>query len=439
VEIAYETTINPIGLTFVVIMGFMLLFIPARYVVLPIFLTCSYITIGQQVLVGPFHFSVLRIIIIIGWVRIFTRRDFPPIGFNAIDKMLLVWALSGALINVLLLNNGSEEAIINRMGFLYDLLGLYFFFRIYVGTFQDVEDIIRFMSVSIVPLAVIMILEKVTGRNFFFIFGGVPEMSWIRDGIVRAQGPFRNPIIAGTFGATLMPLFAGLWWQEERGHFFAVTGVVSAIVIVIMAHSGGPFSAFMFGVIAFAFWRFQQYIKPVLIGLVLLFVYAHIFMKPPVWYLMMRLSSFVGGGGWHRAYIIDQAIIHIDEWWLYGTNYTAHWMPYALAIDPNHSDITNQFLVEGVRGGLLTMFLFMMLIIVCFRGIKNAFMASTELPLQNRMLLWSIGAALVTHVITFTSVSYFDQMIAVWYLMLAILSWASNLPDDLEYLEPETA
>jgi hypothetical protein len=145
-------------------------------------------------------------------------------------------------------------------------------------------------------------------------------------------------------------------------------------------------------------------------------------MEAPVWYLIARINVFSSSAGWHRAYLINQAIRYLDEWWLIGTKYTAHWMPYTLSIDPAMSDITNQYISEGITGGLLKMFLFIFIIVICFKTIgKSVHMLKNKavfLPFQ----VWSIGACLLVHVVTFFSITYFDQMIVFWYMVLAFIA-----------------
>ncbi len=105
------------------------------------------------------------------------------------------------------------------------------------------------------------------------------------------------------------------------------------------------------GMVGLSFWAFRSNMRAVRWGIVFLLVALHAYMKAPVWFLIARLGDAVGGGGWHRAALIDAAIRHFNEWWLIGTTYTAHWMPTTLAISPNSADLTNQFISEGVNGG----------------------------------------------------------------------------------------
>jgi len=62
--------------------------------------------------------------------------------------------------------------------------------------------------------------EVATGHNPYAIFGGARVAEYaslaVRDNKIRAQGPFAHSILAGTFGAVLVPLFVGLWWKSKK-------------------------------------------------------------------------------------------------------------------------------------------------------------------------------------------------------------------------------
>ena len=172
-------------------------------------------------------------------------------------------------------------------------------------------------------------------------------------------------------------------------------------------------------------WPFRKHIRTIEWGILFGVIGLYLYMKAPVWYVVSRISELTGGGGWHRSYLIDQAIKYFSEWWLLGTTYTAHWMPTALAIDPDKADITNQFIGEGVQGGLLQMILFIIIIVLCFRGIGKVIKLSEDQPLSTKIVPWSMGVALFGHVSAFFSVSYFDQIFVSFYLLLAMISTIS--------------
>ncbi len=159
-----------------------------------------------------------------------------------------------------------------------------------------------------------------------------------------------------------------------------------------------------------------------------MFVGLALVMKAPVWYAIDRLSAITGGTGWHRAYLIDQAIKHFNEWWLIGSAYTVHWAPAGLVTtgDPNNMDIVNQYVTEGLGGGLLKLGLFVTMIIMCFRTVGRwsckPFLPSA--PVQR--FTWSVGTCLFAHCVSFLSVSYFDQIIIMWYWLLAVFSMLAD-------------
>jgi len=199
------------------------------------------------------------------------------------------------------------------------------------------------------------------------------------------------------------------------------------LVITITSASSGPVMTLLFGFIGMMMWFFRHWMREIRWALVILIGSAHYAMKAPVWYSISRISDILGGTGWHRANLIDQAIKHFKEWWLFGSTYTAHWMAYSLPSDPDMADITNQYILEGVNGGLVTMLLFIGIIVACFKKLGAAQQVAVDHPLGKGFSLWCFGSALFAHAVTFMSVSYFDQTIVTWFLLIAIISTISNL------------
>ena len=61
-----------------------------------------------------------------------------------------------------------------------------------------------------------MLWEQYTGHNLFSAFGRCSDITLAREGRVRSQAGFAHAIVAGTLGATLIPIFLGLWWQGKQ-------------------------------------------------------------------------------------------------------------------------------------------------------------------------------------------------------------------------------
>jgi hypothetical protein len=414
------TNVNLIGSIFITVMGIMIFFLPRRFAVLPVMMTACYITLGQVVGVGPLHFSMMRVIIFFGCLRVILRKEFREITFNSIDKITIAYVLTSTIIYYLLRQNA--EAFINSLGFVYNALGLYFIFRAIVRDENDYYLIFKMLAFVMVPLAFSMLVEKSTGRNFFSIFGGVPEFTMVREGKLRCQGAFSHPILAGTFGATSVPFFISLWVKGTGYKLAAIIGLISATVIAVTPSSSGPATTYAIVIIGFFMWRLRDNMRAIRWLALFMLIALHLVMKAPVWALIGKLSEVIGGGGWHRVMLIDAAIDHFNEWWLLGTDFTLHWMPTGVTWSDKHTDITNHFIGIGIRGGLLSVIIFVASLVYCFKtiGIKMKEIDPADFPLK--FTIWCLGVSLSAHIASFLSVAYFDQIIVFWYLLLAMIA-----------------
>ena len=68
------------------------------------------------------------------------------------------------------------------------------------------------------------------------------------------------------------------------------------------------------------------------------------------------------------------------------------------------------------------MILFISIIVYCFKAVGRAMKESQVQAFSVKISIWSMGAALFAHVMNFLSISYFDQIIVFWYLLLAMIS-----------------
>ena len=179
----------------------------------------------------------------------------------------------------------------------------------------------------------------------------------------------------------------------------------------------------------FGLWYFRSKMRTFRWGVVAVIAVFALFMDAPVWYLIAKISDITGGTGWHRAFIIDQAVNHFDEWIFIGSSYTAHWArdpgTILYTIDPNNMDITNQVIHEGLEGGLIGLGLFVAIIANCFKTVGRSWRIKDDTILAPRMK-WALGVCLAAHCTAFISVSYFDQIQLFWFWLLAVISTLSS-------------
>ncbi len=84
-------------------------------------------------------------------------------------------------------------------------------------------------------------------------------------------------------------------------------------------------------------------------------------------------------------------------------------------------DITNQYVLEGVRGGLLTLTMFVLILGYCFGSVGRSLKILEPLKdIAAERVVWMVGATMFMHSLTFFGVSYFAQTTAILYMQFGI-------------------
>jgi hypothetical protein len=177
----------------------------------------------------------------------------------------------------------------------------------------------------------------------------------------------------------------------------------------------------LFILFALGLWKVQAHLRAVRWFGLMAVIALDIVMKDPVYFLMARIDIAGGSTGWHRARLIQSSIEHLDEWWLAGTDYTRHWMATGVHASQAHADITNHFLGMGILGGLPLMLIFVLILVAAFRAVGRALRENASGTLEQRFLIWTLGAILFGSVMNFFSCSPFDQSVVFMYLIFAAI------------------
>jgi len=413
-EWSNRTFLHPVGLCAIAVLGVAMLCVPRRYAVLPMIVMACFIPSGQRLTVFTLDFSLLRIMVLFGWMRILLRREHRAWVWKFLDGILVLWSISGVIATAVRCQ--AVPPVISRLGDMFDAVGLYFLFRCIVRDWRDIDAIVEGIILVSVPVAAAFVVENATGRNLFSVFGGVPEVTFVREGRLRCQGAFSHPILAGCFWASLMPLVASQWWTGPNSRKWAVVGVLTSGMIILFSGSSTPVMAVLAGLLGACLFPLRYHMQWVRRCVVLGLLALHMVMNHPVWHLLARIDIVGGSTGWHRFFLIDQAIKRFGEWWLVGTVSTARWDEYGLLWD-----VTNQYVSEGVRGGVLTLALFLVIIGLAFRSVGYAHRAVRR-NARKVVMVWALGVALFVHCVNFLAVSYFGQVILAWYLLLAMIA-----------------
>lgn len=406
---------NLIGLIFTLVTSVFLFTLPRHLAAIPLLMGAAYMTRGQELELGPAHFSVIRILVMVGVFRVISKRERIVGELNRVDRFLILWAIWLIGSSAFHMSN----AWVFRAGMVWNDLGCYFLFRVFIQNAESILRIFKILYVILIPVTVLMLLEKLTGKNYFSALGGVNEMAALRNGHFRAQGPFAHAILAGTVGAGCFAMALYLW---ERHRKYALVGLFSTGGIVFASTSSGPMMMVLFILFGLMLWMVRERLSAIRWLALMAVVALDVVMKDPVYFLMARIDIAGGSTGYHRAQLIQSSIEHLNDWWLAGTDYTRHWMATGIHANELNSDITNHLLAMGVMGGLPLMFLWIMVLVAAFDAVGKALRQNENASVEQRFFIWTLGAIMFGHIANYFSISYFDQSIVFFYLVLASIS-----------------
>ena len=412
-----EAYVHPALLCAVLAAGALILLLPRKHIIVPLLGAALLIPFDQVMLIGPLHWTMLRVIVLLGWIRVLARTLAPrqsllSNGLNTMDKALMLWAAVAGL-NIVLLWH-SSAALINQLGALYNVFGIYFLLRFLIRDKEDARRVIQTLTWVGVAVAAMMLFELASGERMYAAIGSRGnggEALWGRLGTLRAVAGFGNPVSSGVFGATLMPLSFALWWKGNRKT--AVAGLCAAAVIVAASVSSTPVCAYLAAMLGLFLWPLRRHLRLLRWTAAISVIGLQLLMNSPVWALIQRAGVVGGSSGYHRYILVDRFFQHFWDWWLLGARHVGEWGYLS-------NDIANQYVGIGESAGLLPLLLFIALIVYAFKYLGRARQAAENS--NDRRFLWALGCALFAHVVAFFGLSYFDQLIVPWYALLAMIS-----------------
>lgn len=410
---------NPVVALVVIVAAVLICILPRKKVIVPFLLTSLLIPSDQILVIAGLHFPLLRILIFFGMVRIFVIKgpgqwNVFSGGVNTIDKLIISLYLTTALAEVLLFQN--SQAFIFQLGLLYSAFGAYFLLRCLIRDQEDVVRAIRVLALIVVVLGGVMAFEHLTnGWNPYALLGGAragyfaADLS--RDGHVRSTATFGTPILAGTFGAVLLPVFVGLWMSDRRQRSAALLGILGATAMTAASHSSTPAFAYVVGIVGLCLWPIRGMMRIVRWGIVVTLVSLQMVMKAPVYHLITRIH--ISGDSYHRYALIDECVRHFWDWWLIGTKSNATW-------GWDMWDTANQYVATAINGGLLSLILLIAIIVYSYKYLGRARRAAPDK--QQALFFWALSSALFAVTLSFLGISLWDQSVVGWYILLAFIS-----------------
>lgn len=409
-----STNLHPVALAFMLFMGAVVLFAPRSRALFAILAVCIFMPMMQRIVIGGLDFSMMRLIMIVAWARVLMRSEYRGFKPGNLDLLFVLW--TAALGTIYVLKVGSS-GIVTRLGSSFDALTVFFLFRVLVRRREQVFVLARQLAWITIVLGVFLVYEMATRDNVFAVFGSAPSLSVVRDGKVRSQGPFSHAVMAGTFGASVLPIFIALFRGRRKGRALIATSILFATLIPVTSGSTSPLIAWGIGVLGWALWPLRWRMRRILAVMAGMALLLHVVREKPIWHLIGRLGSITGGTGFHRYRLIDAFMRNFGEWALLGTTDTGSW-GWGL------QDTTNYYVRQGVYGGLLTLIFFVLLLRAGFVRLRRTRMLTERAEGPQSMwtlLAWGFSVKLAGDTISFISASYFGQLELFFFITLALI------------------
>jgi hypothetical protein len=213
-----------------------------------------------------------------------------------------------------------------------------------------------------------------------------------------------------------LPLIYSLRHQKNwRNLTYILSGMI--LLGALSSMSSGPWVMVIMAVLCLALEKCKHWAKPLLIFFVISCIGTGIISNRPFYHVILSRLNPIGGSWWHRAKLVDVAIENIDEWWLVG--YGGHDPGWGQFLGSDHTDVTNQFILHGVQYGMLGVIALCVVLASAFSNL-NRLHNSTQHP-QTESLAWALGSSIFAVTVVFMSVSFFGQMLNLFYCFLGMI------------------
>ncbi len=415
---ATESILHPLVALWLLTVVVLIFVLPRRKVITYFLLSCFCVPVGQVVVIGGLHFTVLRLLIIAGLLkRAMARGSSSSIrfagGFNSVDQVTVLWTISSLI--VVSVQWMDVQALIHNLGDFLDALGGFLVLRFLISDRESMKRTISVLAVIFTILGVCMINEQMTHVNIFGYLGGTSVAVTVRDGKIRSEGVM-GCLYGGAFAGASVPLF--LWlWRESKLKTTAFAGLVGSMAMVITSQSSTSWLALAGSFLGLSFWFLRRQMRLVRWAFSVGLVALHMVMKAPVWALIARVDLTGSSSGDHRYKLVDNCIRHFSDWWLLGYKYYNDW-------GWDMWDLCNQFVVAALTGGLVTLICYIAMFSRSFSAIGKA-RKQVNGNRRQEWLLWCLGSDLFANVVAHFGINYMAQMMMTMFMLIACISVAT--------------
>jgi hypothetical protein len=414
-----------VTLTFALILSVLVIALRPKYAFVAYLIGLLWYPAYLAVSIGTIDILVGRFVVAVLLIRCFfndnIRRKFTWNRLDTLVTLSMVVYVGAYLITQV---NPISETLEGRAGYLMDTWCAYLAARFIVTDRTNLISIIKCIGIALVPLAVLGVIESVTGWQpyaplwrFSPWFAGGAFVSEGRFGFARAVGPFSHAILFGGCFAMFLPLIYYL--RREKGDWRTFAYIITGIALLgaLSSMSSGPWVMVIVVIFCLAMEKHKKFIKPLFVFFVISCVLIGIASNRPFYHVIASWANPLGGASWHRAKLIDVAIERFDEWWMVGYgDKDPGWGPmFGMA----RSDITNEYILNGVRYGILGIIVLCAVLAKSFRDLISTYRRMSD-PIV-KSLCWAFGSLLFSVATAWISVSFFGQLSTLVYCSIGMI------------------
>lgn len=398
-----------------------------------------------RVSIGSVDLSAGRIVATLLILRCLTNTNIrKKFVWSTLDSWVALTL--GAITVIYCVASGlSFDAIENRGGLVTDTWFAYIAARLIITDKETLVRFIKAVAIILVPLAIYGVIESTTGWQPFFQL--VKYRQWraaeanaylateTRWGFTRAIGPFSHPILFGNCFVMFLPLVWAL--RRQRGNWGKMAWLLAAIVAIgaVSSVSSGPWGTMFVVIFCLVMEKYKRWTKYIIFSLIGMALFTVIASNRPLYHVALYYVNLGRGDWYQRARLIDAAKDNFFQWWLtgYGGRDPGWGSTDGGYFFGHFTDMNNQFLLYGTEGGMLALIGLCGVFAVAFRGFYRAYKRTNDIQL--RSLYWSMGCTLVGLIVCWQAVSFFGQVVALFYALLGVMGSAILFKPSTRYVQ----
>ena len=122
------TNVHPFSIVFMIVMIACALAPRRSAVLFGVLAVCVFMQAEQRVVIGALDFNMLRLFMLVAWIRVFVKGEHRSLHFGKLDRLLVLWTLSSAVVQILRVG---PSTIAYCLGVVFDALTAYFLNRLW--------------------------------------------------------------------------------------------------------------------------------------------------------------------------------------------------------------------------------------------------------------------------------------------------------------------